>query len=78
MSEKMWEVTYKHAKTCDMGSKLYMARGPNYLLILNPICQVVRAIIDGQIYPIRELTGIQKVKKKKNCDFVCTLREFDS
>ncbi|KAM3268738.1 protein SAR DEFICIENT 1 [Capsicum chacoense] len=60
MSEKMWEVTYKHAKTCDMGSKLYMARGPNYLLILNPICQVVRAIIDGQIYPIRELTGIQK------------------
>ncbi|MCD7451768.1 hypothetical protein HAX54_013416 [Datura stramonium] len=60
MSDRMWEVTYKHAKTCEMGSKLYMARGPNYILILSPICQVVRAIIDGQIYPTRDLTGIQK------------------
>lgn len=60
MSDKMWEVTYKHAKTCEMGSKLLMARGPNYILILSPICQVVRAIIDGQIYPTRDLTAIQK------------------
>ncbi|XP_060205531.1 protein SAR DEFICIENT 1-like [Lycium barbarum] len=60
MSEKMWEVTYKHAKTCEQGSKLYMARGATYLLILSPICQVVRAIVDGQIYPTCELTGIQK------------------
>lgn len=61
MSDKMWEVTYKHAKTCEMGSKLFMARGPNYTLILNPICQVVRAIIDRQIYAVRDLTGLQKV-----------------
>lgn len=60
MSDKMWEVTYKHAKTCEMGSKLFMARGPNYTLILNPICQVVRAIIDRQIYAVRDLTGLQK------------------
>ncbi|CAN4086679.1 unnamed protein product [Withania somnifera] len=61
MSEKMWEVTYNHAKTCDMGPKLYMARGPNYILFLNPICRVARAIIEGQIYPTRDLTAIQKV-----------------
>ncbi|KAK4350038.1 hypothetical protein RND71_029351 [Anisodus tanguticus] len=60
MSEKMWEVTYKHAKTCEQGSKLYMASGSTYTLILSPICQVVRAIVDGQIYPTRDLTGIQK------------------
>lgn len=60
MSEKMWEVTYKHAKTCVMGSKLFMASGPNYIIFLSPICQVVRAIIDGQICPTRDLTGIQK------------------
>lgn len=60
MSEKMWDVTYKHAKTCVMGSKLFMASGPNYILFLSPICQVVRAIIDGQICPTRDLTGIQK------------------
>ncbi|CAN4088816.1 unnamed protein product [Withania somnifera] len=61
MSEKMWEVTYKHAKTCEMGSKLYIARGQNSVLFLSPICHVVRAIIDGQIYPIRDLTAMQKV-----------------
>ncbi|XP_049394137.1 protein SAR DEFICIENT 1 isoform X2 [Solanum stenotomum] len=60
MSDKMWEATYKHAKTCEMGSKLFMARGPNYELILTPICQVVRAVIDGQIYPTHDLPGIQK------------------
>lgn len=60
MSDKMWEVTYKHAKTCEMGSKLFMARGSNYVLILTPICEVVRAVIDGQIYPTHDLTGIQK------------------
>ncbi|KAJ8536034.1 hypothetical protein K7X08_034435 [Anisodus acutangulus] len=60
MSEKMWEVTYKHAKTCEQGSKLYMASGSTYTLILSPICQVVRAIVDGQIYTTRDLTGIQK------------------
>ncbi|XP_015068133.1 protein SAR DEFICIENT 1 isoform X2 [Solanum pennellii] len=60
MSDKMWEVTYKHAKTCEMGSKLFMARGSNYVLILTPICEVVRAVIDGQIYPTYDLTGIQK------------------
>ncbi|TMX04207.1 hypothetical protein EJD97_010845 [Solanum chilense] len=60
MSDRMWEVTYKHAKTCEMGSKLFMARGSNYVLILTPICEVVRAVIDGQIYPTHDLTGIQK------------------
>lgn len=61
MSEKMWEVTYRHAKTCEMGTKSYIARGPNYILILNPICQVIRAIINGQICHSRELRGIQRV-----------------
>ncbi|KAG5572326.1 hypothetical protein H5410_062092 [Solanum commersonii] len=60
MSEKMWEVTYRHAKTCEMGTKSYIARGPNYTLILNPICQVIRAIINGQICHSRELRGIQR------------------
>lgn len=60
MSEKMWEVTYRHAKTCEMGTKSYIARGPNYILILNPICQVIRAIINGQICHSRELRGIQR------------------
>nr|GMD52067.1 protein SAR DEFICIENT 1-like [Ipomoea batatas]GME12153.1 protein SAR DEFICIENT 1-like [Ipomoea batatas]GME12782.1 protein SAR DEFICIENT 1-like [Ipomoea batatas] len=50
MSEKMWDVTYKHASTCEIGNKLYISQGDNYTLFLNPICQLVRAIVDGQIY----------------------------
>ncbi|OIT06177.1 PREDICTED: protein SAR DEFICIENT 1-like [Nicotiana attenuata] len=60
MSEKMWEVTYRHAKTCEMGTKSYIARGTTYTLFLNPICQVVKAIINGQICHSRELRGIQR------------------
>ncbi|KAK3021008.1 hypothetical protein RJ639_046038 [Escallonia herrerae] len=56
MSEKMWEVTLKHARTCVMGRKLYISHGPNYTIILNPICQVVKAVINGQIYTNRDLT----------------------
>ncbi|KAJ0048950.1 hypothetical protein Pint_16507 [Pistacia integerrima] len=56
MSEKMWEVTYKHAATCVMGNKLHIYRGNNCTITLNPICQVVRAVINGQIYPTRELS----------------------
>ncbi|XP_022856717.1 protein SAR DEFICIENT 1 [Olea europaea var. sylvestris] len=50
MSDKMWDVTSNHAKTCNLGTKLYRHRGHNYTLILNPICQIVSLEIDGQIF----------------------------
>ncbi|MBA0699023.1 hypothetical protein Goari_000696, partial [Gossypium aridum] len=40
MSEKMWDVTIKHAKTCVMGNKYYVFQGTNYRVFLNPICQL--------------------------------------
>ncbi|PIN05757.1 hypothetical protein CDL12_21700 [Handroanthus impetiginosus] len=55
MSEKMWEATLKHAKTCLMGTKLYRYRGNDYTLTLNPICQLVKADISGQVYYERDL-----------------------
>lgn len=61
MSEKMWEVTIKHAKTCDMGSKLYIYRGPHFAVLLSPICQLIKAEINGQIFPGRELNNINRV-----------------
>ncbi|CAI9787219.1 unnamed protein product [Fraxinus pennsylvanica] len=50
MSDKMWEVTLGHAKTCTLGSKLYRHCGHNYTLILNPICEIVKLEIGGQLY----------------------------
>ncbi|OIW10068.1 hypothetical protein TanjilG_32808 [Lupinus angustifolius] len=58
MSEKMWEVTVKHAKTCIMGNKYYIFRGPHFTIVLNPICQMIRAEINGQVFPGRELNNI--------------------
>ncbi|MED6180414.1 hypothetical protein PIB30_010044 [Stylosanthes scabra] len=60
MSEKMWEVTIKHAKTCKMGNKAYMYSGSNCTIYLNPICQLIRADINGQILLGRDLNTINK------------------
>uniref|UniRef100_A0A5B7BXK3 Uncharacterized protein n=1 Tax=Davidia involucrata TaxID=16924 RepID=A0A5B7BXK3_DAVIN len=60
MSEKMWEVTVKHAWTCILGNKQYIYRGQNYTIILNPVCQVVKAMINGQTYLNRELMNMNR------------------
>ncbi|KAG2664568.1 hypothetical protein I3760_16G088200 [Carya illinoinensis] len=49
MSDKMWDATLKHARTCVLGNKLYLLKGNNFAIFLNPICQVVKAEIDGPI-----------------------------
>ena len=61
MSEKMWDVTIKHAKTCNMGNKLYVYRGPDFNIYLNAICQLIRADINGQVFTGRELSIMNRV-----------------
>lgn len=65
MSEKMWAVTHRHAWSCMMGNKHYIARGQNYIIILNPVCQVVKAVINGQAYGTRDLTLINRAYIEK-------------
>ncbi|KAL5544820.1 hypothetical protein UlMin_008604 [Ulmus minor] len=58
MSEKMWDVTLKHAKTCEIGNKTYLFQGNNLSSVtLNSICQVLKADINGQTFYARELCG---------------------
>lgn len=71
MSEKMWEVTLKHAWTCDMGTKLHVYRGSNHIIILNPVCQVVKAVINGQNYVLRDLTMMHKAYIEKLVKDAC-------
>ncbi|CAI0547835.1 unnamed protein product [Linum tenue] len=61
MSDKMWEVTIKHARRCELGNKHYIYRGPSYCLTLNPICQVVNATISGQDCSNLDISGINKL-----------------
>ncbi|KAK2385498.1 hypothetical protein P8452_40223 [Trifolium repens] len=60
MSEKMWEVTIKHANTCVMGNKLYVYRVPQVTIYLNAICQMVKAYVNGQIIPNRDMPNMNK------------------
>ena len=60
MSDRMWESTMKHARTCNMGNKLYIYRGSHFTVTLNPICMVVKANIHGQTYITpQELSSIR-------------------
>ncbi|CAH2067136.1 unnamed protein product [Thlaspi arvense] len=62
MSDKMWEATLKHARECTLGNKLYIHRGPDFLLTLNPICEVLEAVINGQIFSSREALNQLPIK----------------
>ncbi|KAJ9174023.1 hypothetical protein P3X46_017097 [Hevea brasiliensis] len=58
MSEKIWEVTIKHARTCELGNKHYIFQGENLIVTVNPICEVVSATINGQTYSTSDLPPI--------------------
>lgn len=58
MSEKMWDVTLKHARDCVLGSKLYIYGGSSYTIILNPICEIVKVVVDGQTYSKQYLSSL--------------------
>ncbi|KAL1810706.1 hypothetical protein ACET3Z_020771 [Daucus carota] len=58
MSEKMWDVTLKHARDCVLGSKLYIYGGPSYTIILNPICEIVKVVVNGQTYSKQYLSSL--------------------
>ncbi|OAY63174.1 Protein SAR DEFICIENT 1 [Ananas comosus] len=61
MSDRMWEVTVNHAKECVLGDKIYVHRGPQCTLFLNPICQVVKIVFDDMSYDsTKELPRTQK------------------
>ncbi|CAF2064668.1 unnamed protein product [Brassica napus] len=63
MSDKIWDVTLKHARECTLGNKLYIHRGLNFFLTLNPICEVMEAEINGQFFSRREAQNQLYIKK---------------
>ncbi|XP_052198574.1 calmodulin-binding protein 60 E-like [Diospyros lotus] len=64
MSNRMWENTVEHAKTCVLGSKLYIyfADASNSMgAVFNDICELRGLIADGQFFPLESLTHNQKI-----------------
>lgn len=62
MSEKMWDTVIKHARECELGKRMYILRGSNFTITFNPICEIVRADIDGRIHVRQELSLIDRVR----------------
>ncbi|KAJ6813278.1 protein SAR DEFICIENT 1-like [Iris pallida] len=60
MSERMWESTIAHARTCEVGNKLYTYRNENCTIFLSSVCQVVRIEINGMACSPEGLDRSQK------------------
>ncbi|KAK4747146.1 hypothetical protein SAY87_026183 [Trapa incisa] len=57
-SERNREASVKHAMTCEMGRKHYVFQHQNVCLVLDPICRVVAANIDGHEYSPTQLISL--------------------
>ncbi|XP_047331970.1 protein SAR DEFICIENT 1-like [Impatiens glandulifera] len=78
MSDKIWNVIVKQAKTCILDNKVYIHRRNNYILFLNPICQVVKAIIDGQTFhKVDSSNAVIRSLVKEAYDNWHSLEEYD-
>ncbi|PKA49233.1 hypothetical protein AXF42_Ash014135 [Apostasia shenzhenica] len=51
MSDRTWEMTLNHAKTCVLGEKIYVYRGLQCDLLLNSICEVAGIVMGNLTLP---------------------------
>ncbi|XP_071691275.1 protein SAR DEFICIENT 1-like [Rutidosis leptorrhynchoides] len=65
MSDKMWDTTINHARKCVLQNKLYISRGPNHTIYLNPVCQVVKVVINGESFSGNNLSTVNKAYIQK-------------
>lgn len=59
MSERQWEKSINHARTCTMGEDRYLYRRQSYTVIMSPICDVEGMMIDGNILTFQQLSQEQ-------------------
>ena len=62
MSDRMWEGTIGHARTCQFGERIYVHRKQQSAVFLNNICEVIAVAINGvKLLQPQELNRSQKV-----------------
>ncbi|XP_074579738.1 protein SAR DEFICIENT 1-like [Curcuma longa] len=60
MSDKVWEATIAHARTCPVEEKLYLHQGSQCSLLLNPICEVVGIVYGDITLTLQQLSKPQR------------------
>lgn len=62
MTDRMWEVTTTHAKTCAVpDDKVYVYAGAHGTVYVDPVFTVVRVVIAGVEWPLQQLNRAQTV-----------------
>ncbi|KAL5227558.1 hypothetical protein ABZP36_015823 [Zizania latifolia] len=61
MTDRMWEVTKNHAKTCAPGDKVYVYSAPNGTIYVNSIFQLVKVEFAGVECPVQQLNRLEKI-----------------
>ncbi|KAJ1282741.1 hypothetical protein BS78_03G074800 [Paspalum vaginatum] len=61
MTDRMWEATTNHAKTCALDGKVYVYATPQGAIYVNSIFGLVSAEIGGVEWPLQQLNRNQKM-----------------
>jgi hypothetical protein len=61
MTDRMWEVTTTHAKTCVPGDKVYAYSAAHGTVYVDSVFNLVKVEIGGVECPLPQLDGIQSV-----------------
>lgn len=72
MSNRMWENTVEHAKTCVLGGKLYVYysdRAHSTGVVFNHIYELRGLISEGQFHSLESLDDNLKVRFSNNAFF---------
>jgi len=57
MTDRMWEVTTNHARTCEPDDKVYVYAAPHGTINVNSVFKLVRVEIGGVEWPLQQLRG---------------------
>lgn len=61
MTDRMWEATTWHARTCVPGDKVYVYTSGIFTIYVNSVFDLVKVEIDGFEYPLQQLNSNQTV-----------------
>ncbi|XP_020695362.1 calmodulin-binding protein 60 B-like [Dendrobium catenatum] len=60
MSDRVWEVTVSHARTCTLGQNTYLYRGSQLNLLLSPICELKGIVAQNSTLSPQQLNKSQR------------------
>jgi hypothetical protein len=67
MTDRMWEATTNHARTCEPDDKVYVYAAPHGTIYVNSVFKLVRVEIGGVEWPLQQLRGHTVSLRSPSC-----------